>query len=85
MVWGCFGFQGTGPLSVIQGTMNGIKYMDTLNQHLLPQLNQWHPEGGGIFQQNNAPCHKAASVMQMLANAGVQVLSWPPYSPDSLL
>jgi hypothetical protein len=82
MVWGCFGYEGTGPLSVVTGTMNAAKYMATLNAHLLPQMNQWHPAGNGIFQQDNAPCHKALCVTQMLNNAGVQVIAWPPYSPD---
>jgi hypothetical protein len=82
MFWGCFSNQGTGPLSSIIGTMNSVKYMDTLSQALLPQMNQWYPEGGAIYQQDNAPCHKAASVTAFLENEGVIVLTWPPYSPD---
>lgn len=82
MVWGCFGYLGTGPLSVISGTMNATKYMATLNEHLIPLFNSWYPSGSGMFQHDNAPCHKARSVKAMLENAGVEVMSWPPYSPD---
>jgi transposase len=49
---------------------------------MLPQMHLWYPAGGGIFQQDNAPCHKSASVTAMLQNEGVHVLHWPPYSPD---
>ena len=62
--------------------MNAAKYIGVLNTLLLPQLHQWHPDGHGMYQQDNAPCHKARIVTEVLQEAGVQVMSWPPYSPD---
>jgi hypothetical protein len=62
--------------------MNAAKYMDTLNTHLLPQLNEWFAHDNGVFQQDNAPCHKAATVIAMLEHEGICILDWPPYSPD---
>ena len=35
-----------------------------------------------IFQQDNAPCHKAASVDAYLRRAHVVTMEWPPQSPD---
>ena len=62
--------------------MNAAKYIHVLNTHLMPQLHQWHPEGNGINQHDNAPCHKARLVTETLQEADVHVMAWPPYSPD---
>ena len=62
--------------------MNAAKYIHVLNTHLMPQLHQWHPEGNGKYQQDNAPCHKARLVTETLQEAGVHVMAWPPFSPD---
>ena len=32
--------------------------------------------------QDNAPCHTAKSVKSFLARKKVQLIEWPPYSPD---
>ena len=32
--------------------------------------------------QDNAPCHKAKSIKTFLAAEGVDMIEWPPYSPD---
>jgi len=45
-------------------------------------MNVRHPDGNGIFQQDNAPCHKSLRVRTMLGNAAVNAMVWPPYSPD---
>ena len=35
-----------------------------------------------IFQQDNTSCHKAKVVMHWLSKQKIDILSWPPYSPD---
>ena len=35
-----------------------------------------------LFQQDGARCHQAVSTLKYLADKGVDVLKWPPYSPD---
>lgn len=82
MVWGCFSFFGTGRLAVIQGTMTAAKYKLTLDQYLLPQIDEWYGGEEVIFQQDNAPCHKAASVKSFLEDREISTMQWPPYSPD---
>ena len=37
-----------------------------------------------IFQQDNAPCHKAKLTKEFLQNNGIQVMEWPPYFPDPI-
>ena len=35
-----------------------------------------------IFMHDNAPIHKAERVAQYFEDNSIQVLDWPPYSPD---
>lgn len=83
MVWGCFGINGTGRACIIEGTMNSDKYCDeVVDRRVKPQLLEWYPNGDGIFQQDNAPCHTSKKSMTHMTNRGIQVLAWPPSSPD---
>ena len=52
-------------------------YMELLNDNL---LGIWQP--GLIFMQDNAPIHKAKKVMEWFNENGIEVIDWPPYSPD---
>ena len=35
-----------------------------------------------IFMQDNAPCHKAKTVLSFLEEEGIAVMKWPQQSPD---
>lgn len=37
---------------------------------------------GGIFQHDNAPTHTAYVVRDALQDIGIEVMEWPPHSPD---
>ena len=39
-------------------------------------------ESGDIFMQDNARVHTAYIVQQLLQELGINVMVWPPYSPD---
>lgn len=82
MFWGCISILGPGPLIPITGNLNGTKYIDIIEQHLLPHVEAWFGNDPFLYQQDNAPCHKAASVAQVLATHHITTLDWPPYSPD---
>lgn len=83
MVWACFSIRGAGRAAIIDGTMNTEKYCDQIIEHrVIAQLNEWFPEGSGLFQQDNAPCHKSKRTMDFMAAKGINVLPWPPASPD---
>lgn len=38
--------------------------------------------GDREFQQDNAPIHKKASIDEWFACHGIEVIDWPPHSPD---
>ena len=37
---------------------------------------------GDIFMHDNAPVHTALIVQEVLSELGIEVMIWPPYSPD---
>jgi hypothetical protein len=82
MFWSCITAAGPGSLIPVTGTVTAVKYIDILQQHLIPHCSVWYPDGNFIYQQDNAPCHKASTVQQFLMNNDIRTLDWPPYSPD---
>ncbi|UYV72435.1 hypothetical protein LAZ67_9003122, partial [Cordylochernes scorpioides] len=78
MVWGAIAYDSRSPLLRIQGTMTAQRYIDdVLRPVTLPYL-QGVPNA--LYQQDNARPHTARISQQALQN--VQMLPWPPYSPD---
>ncbi|UYV68990.1 CLCN3 [Cordylochernes scorpioides] len=78
MVWGAIAYDSRSPLLRIQGTMTAQRYVDdVLRPVTLPYL-QGVPNA--IYQQDNARPHTARISQQALQD--VQMLHWPPYSPD---
>ncbi|UYV66563.1 hypothetical protein LAZ67_4002086 [Cordylochernes scorpioides] len=78
MVWGAIAYDSRSPLLRIQGTMTAQQYLDdVLRPVTLPYL-QGVPNA--LYQQDNARPHTARISQQALQD--VQMLPWPPYSPD---
>lgn len=83
MVWSVISGKGTGRLYIVEGTMRQDQYKKVLQTRLLPQLEEWFPNGEKfIFMHDSAPCHKAKSISAYLENKNVEVLPWPGNSPD---
>ena len=79
MVWGAFSQQGPLPLYRVQGTLKAPQYLHILQMRAFPELQQ-HP--AFQFQQDNATCHKAHLITAAFQDQGIQVMNWPPCSPD---
>jgi transposase len=84
MFWAAFGFGCRTDLVVMEGDQNAKRggvtarvYTEVLREYLPTIL-----EADSIFMQDNAPIHKAFKVRDFLINIGVDVMDWPPYSPD---
>ena len=80
-VFGMFSYQGTTPLLRLNTQVNATIYKNLLESHVLPALN-YSDVKDPIFMQDNAPCHKAKSVLNFLKEKKVQLLDWPAQSPD---
>ncbi len=82
MVWLCISAYGRGSLHVLEGTMNAERYINVLEQHMLPS--RWRLCQGRpcVFQQDNAKPHTAAFTTAWLRSRRVQLLNWSACSPD---
>jgi DDE superfamily endonuclease len=87
-VWGCFSAAGQGYVHVFKDNLNKELYLSILREHLKQVAARDFPGGGGhaitawSFLQDNAPMHKAKVVSEWLHTSGIDVLHFPPYSPD---
>lgn len=83
MIWSCFSYYGTGRAHVVEGNMDSAMYIDSIiNHRIIQQLEEWFPRGNGVFQQDNAPCHVSKMALKRFTELGINVLNWPPCSPD---
>ena len=81
MVWCWFSLHHRTPLHIVNGRLTGVAYRDTILRPLvLPALQA--VGNGALFQDDNAPCHRAAVVNTFLQQQGVVRMDWPARSPD---
>lgn len=85
MIWGCFAGGIKGPIVVVVGRIDSKRYLKEVCEEVLLDFMdgvEEHIESEPIFMQDNAPVHKAKRVMKWMKEQGVEVMEWPPYSPD---
>lgn len=82
MIWACFSWYGTGRCHVVEGTMGGIVYADSIIDHrVVQQMHDWPHVIW--FQQDNAPPHTSRVAKERFAQRHIRLLPWPPASPDA--
>ena len=69
---------------LVEGKMNQHKYINVLNQILLPDISNYFPNGACIFQHDRAACHTAKFVTPFLNNKNISILLWPGNSSDMI-
>ena len=84
MFWAAFGYGLRTQLVPMEGDPLAPKggvtarvYQTVLDRYLLPILGF-----RSIFMQDNAPVHKARIVQEWFRDIGIELVDWPPYSPD---
>jgi transposase len=84
MVWACFWGRNKGTfVPIILRSVDQWVYRDLLESCLLPVLQRVQDTiGDPVFMQDNARVHTARHVTDWLDENNVQVMDWPPYSPD---
>ncbi|KAK3548209.1 hypothetical protein QTP70_005161 [Hemibagrus guttatus] len=70
-----FCWETLGPAFHVDVTVTRSTYLSIAVDHVHSFMETLFPDGCGLFQQDNAPCHKAEMVQ-------FEVLSPPPNSPD---
>lgn len=82
-IWGCMLWEGPGYMTKLEHTMNKEVYLEVLRDELMDGLEYYGKEVGEVvFQQDNAPSHKAHVCTAWFQEHGFEVMDWPPNSPD---
>ncbi|KAF2351812.1 Transposase Tc1-like [Trinorchestia longiramus] len=82
IVWGCFSSSWVDKVHIIEGTMNGRKYCEILEEQLLPSARLLKLKRGWKFQQDNDPKHTVNETKERLRMEEINILEWPSQSPD---
>ncbi|CAC5378507.1 unnamed protein product [Mytilus coruscus] len=82
MVWGCISYQGVGTLTKVEGYINADKYISILDDNIWPVIARHFPTNDYLFQDDNAPVHRARSTKAYIARTHLKNMSWPAQSPD---
>ena len=80
--WGCFSSCGVGNLVFIDENMTGEVYCDILQKNLFESIKKLNLGREWVMQQDNDPKHWAHIVTHWLKEKEVELLKWPPFSPD---
>lgn len=81
LVWGCFGASGVGNLAIIEGTLTGEGYVNILKDNLFQSVEKLGL-GAFIYQQDNDPKHTSRVAKNFFNENQIELLPWPPQSPD---
>jgi len=84
MVWGCFTWNGLGPLIRLEGSVTSQKYIDeVLEPHLIPFMKNFGEDMDLYeFQQDNASVHTSRMTTSFFEESEITVMKWPGQSPD---
>jgi len=81
MVWGAITYYGTCKLQIVSSKMNATHYKGLLEK-AFPEAINIFGSLSWTFQQDNAPIHTARVVKAWIRQQNVDLMEWPPYSPD---
>lgn len=80
-VWGAFHAGGKSELVVLDGYLNHRGYLQILREKMLP-FARGHFAQNFVYQDDNAPAHRARAVATFFEEEEVEHLPWPACSPD---
>ena len=81
MVWGCFSRFGLGRICVLDGYMNSCKYVEVLEEKLLPSILS-SPIESPIHLDDSASCHRTRKIKDWHSYNNISQIDWPGNSPD---
>lgn len=84
MIWAAISWNSLGPAVALHGRVNAQAYLSILADQVHPMVQTLFPNGGAVFQDDNAPIHTAGVVNNWFEEheSDVERLDWPPQSPD---
>ena len=81
-LWGCFCARGVGQAEIFVGEFDAARYVDILQHNLIQTALHFYSREAWWFQQDNAPQHTSHLARRWFHNHGVNLIDFPPYSPD---
>lgn len=81
MIWAMVFPNGLLSYEIMTGRQCSTKYIDILKSKAIPLIKLNYPNQM-TFQQDNAPIHTSKLTSDYFRNSNINVLPWPPYSPD---
>jgi len=81
-LWGCFCARGVGQAEIFIDAFDAARYVDILQHNLIQTALHFYPRETWWFQQDNAPQHTSRLAHRWFHNHGVNLIDFPPYSPD---
>lgn len=81
-IWACMTPNNLGIVHTFDGRLNQHRYKEILENCLIPTIESKCDPDDVVFQQDNAPCHRAKSVQEWFDDHEIAVLDWPANSPD---
>ena len=84
MLWAMFCWEALGPAIYVDVNLTRVTYLNIVADQVHPFMAMVFPDGSGLFQQDNAPCHTAHLVREWFEEHDevFMVLPWPTNSPD---
>ncbi|CAC5409088.1 unnamed protein product [Mytilus coruscus] len=73
---------GVGTITVVTGNINALKYIEVVDNFVLPVIARHFPGDNYIYQDDNAPVHRANSVKIYMQQNQLHGMEWPAQSPD---
>ena len=83
MLWGAFSLHDLGGIIPLEGKVNANRYLMILSDHLHPMLQHFFPARRDVFQDDQAPIHRARVVTHWFDEHDTDVIyiSWLSQSP----
>ena len=75
MFWGCFSWNGLGPIVPLKGSVTGQTHAKVIQNHVVPTLQKHFPRNNEIFQEDNATPYRSKVAMAARENAKIVMLS----------
>ena len=66
----------------VKGNIDSQKYIEVLQESLLPLIEHSFSDGEYTFMQDNASVHTSRLTRDWLDSKGIHPTIWPPQSPD---
>lgn len=84
MVWGAISAAGASTLALTRDTINSSAYTKILEEYLVSNMDVLYKNcpTGWFLMQDNSPVHVSKESRAWFAREGIQLIDWPPNSPD---